>query len=213
MLGVSCTTTPMAVHHSPSPSASASSPISPLATPPSTASSDRTPTANPSPPASPVPSCGAVQPAPQFAASALSSRNLAIVWLRDGTKPVIRDVTDINRPSTIATLDIPSTEPRFVSPTDVSWLWSDATTNLFRHSFTGSPVLVAHCVSLFDWSADGTAAAFVTDTPTGSALVEVRAGSTRTRSGTPGACLTSTSSTRLPTKLASWRLERTPRPS
>lgn len=181
-LGVSCGSSPVAVHHGPSPATTASSSTNPLASPSPSASSGGTPTADPTAAPSAVPNCGAVQPEPQLAASAPGVRNLAIVWLKGGTKPVIRDLTDINHPSTIATLDIPAAEPRFVSATDVSWLWSDATTNLFRHSFTASPVLVAHCVALFDWSADGTAAAFVTDTPTGSELLEVRAGITRTLS-------------------------------
>src|SRR5260370_2837961 len=63
--------------------------------------------------------CPAVQTAPQFPASTPSNRNLAIVWLRGSYQYVVRDITDISQPTTVATFaDLGS--PQFVSATDVS---------------------------------------------------------------------------------------------
>lgn len=105
--------------------------------------------------------CPTVQP-PQFAPSARSNRNLALVRLRGGNHTVVRDITDITHPRTIATLDVPSQEPRFVNATEVSWIWGDQWSNLFRSPFAPhSGVQVAACALLFDWSANGTSAVYV----------------------------------------------------
>src|SRR5712692_2074115 len=85
--------------------------------------------------------CQPVVPAPTFALAAPSSRSLAIVWLTGGSKPVVRDISDINHPSTVGTLDVPS---RFVSASDIAYV--DADGNLIRLAYASSAkVTVARC--------------------------------------------------------------------
>ena len=75
---------------------------------------------------------------------------------------MVRDITDISHPRTIATLDVPALTPRFVSATEVSWIGADQWSNLFRSSFAPhSAVEVAACGFLFDWSPDGTSVTYV----------------------------------------------------
>jgi hypothetical protein len=74
---------------------------------------------------------------------------------------VIRDITDINHPTTVGLLNTAaSLPPRFVSATDISY--SDET-GLVRAPLSGSPVTtVTKCGGTpFAWSPDGTAAAYM----------------------------------------------------
>ena len=118
--------------------------------------------------------CQPVAPAPTLAPAISSSRNLVIAVLAGGSKFVVRDVTDINHPSTVGTFDFAS-RPKFVGASDVSYVDGDG--NLVRLTYSSSRKLtVARCVSLFDWSLDGTALAYLSQTDSGSELRLLRGG-------------------------------------
>ncbi len=106
--------------------------------------------------------CQPVAPAPTFAPAVSSSRNLVLAWFgTDSSKVVIRDITDINHPTTVGLLNpAASLPPQFVSATDISY--SDQT-GLERAPLSGSPVTtVTKCGGTpFAWSPDGTAAAYM----------------------------------------------------
>ena len=79
--------------------------------------------------------------------------------------------------TTVATLDVPAADPQFVGPNAVSWTWSDKYTNLLRTNIaTGANTLVANCAELFDWSPDGTTAAYISWDGQRSALRQVANG-------------------------------------
>jgi hypothetical protein len=107
-------------------------------------------------------SCSAVRPAPQFRTSAPSNRNLEIVWLKASQKFVVRDITDILRPTTVNTFE--NLGPlQFVSASELSTVGGD----LVRMPLSGSPrtTVASPCNGMFGiaWSPDGTGAAYVTD--------------------------------------------------
>jgi hypothetical protein len=168
-----------------------------VATSPSTASASRSApvvTAFPVPTTYPVPTtassarlqspCPAVQPAPQFQPSAPSSRNLALVTLRGSQGYVVRDITDINHPSTISAVDA-SSMPRFVSATDVSYV--DQNGNLVRFAYGGSTrAIVAACAGLFDWSRDGTTVVYMSPSGSVMTLHQLSAGRDRVLDTVPG---------------------------
>jgi hypothetical protein len=138
-----------------SPTASAAGPTSPASS--SSPQLSSPPTASPHQPAS----C-AFHGTETYAPSPPSTRNLAIVSLKGSNNLVVRDVTDINHATTVATLNVPSADPQFVGPGEVSWIWSDQINNLFRSNITtGSSTQVVSCPVLFDWSPDGTVATYV----------------------------------------------------
>lgn len=125
--------------------------------------------------------CPAVQPAPRFAGSTASNRELALVWLRGSERLVVRDITDINHPSTVRTLqDLGA--PQFVSATDISYVTGES---IVRIPLAGSPSKVVAPLCLgqvgFGWSPDGKTLAYVTDTKDGnhSELDLVAAGQNR----------------------------------
>jgi hypothetical protein len=128
--------------------------------------------------------CPAVEPAPQFSASAPSNRNLALVTLSGSQGFVVRDVTDINHPSTVGAFDAES-KPTFVSATDVSYV--DQTGNLVRFAYGGStrPV-VTPCAGLFDWSPDGTTVAYMRPSDSVMMLHQLSAGHDRALDTVPG---------------------------
>ena len=118
--------------------------------------------------------CAPVLPAPTLAPAVSSSRNLVIAELAGGSRYVVRDITDISHPSTVSTLDAVSS-PKFVGAADVSYVDSDG--NVVRLTYASSRKLtVARCVSLFDWSPDGTALAYLSQTDSGSELRLLRGG-------------------------------------
>jgi hypothetical protein len=128
--------------------------------------------------------CPAVQPVPQFQPSAPSSRNLALVTLRGSQGYVVRDITDINHPSTVGAVDAPSM-PRFVSATDVSYV--DQNGNLVRFAYGGSTrAIVAACAGLFDWSRDGTTVVYMSPSDSVTTLHQLGAGRDRTLDAVPG---------------------------
>jgi hypothetical protein len=175
------------------------------ATPPavsttSTPSSHPSPSSYPSPIADPTSSypspttatsartqCPAVQPAPQFPASTPSNRNLALVWLQGSSAFVVRDITDINHPFAVSTLNSIGV-PRFASPSDLSFVTD---TELVRMPFSAYPRTTVASLCLgsigFAWSPEGTTAAYVTDdqSQTGSTLHLVSGGQNRVVSSMP----------------------------
>ena len=172
-------------------------PIHGVATSPSSASAVRT---APSVTTYPAPTtassartgqCQAVQPAPQFSPSALSNRNLALVTLRGSNQLVVRDITDINHPSSIASVDTSSapgfaspTSFRFASPTEISYIDPDG--NLVRSGFGGSSrVILASCVGMFDWSPDGTSVVYTSPNDSGLTVHELGVGTDRVLGSVP----------------------------
>lgn len=129
-------------------------------------------------------SCAAVQPVPTFAASTPTKTNLVLGKLLGSDRTVIRDVTDITHPRTIITSAIGSTVPRIVSGTVVSYV--DQSGNLTRLDLSGpSTTAVAPCVGLYDWSPDGTAAVYLTQSDSALALHQVKAGQDRVLDSMP----------------------------
>jgi hypothetical protein len=103
---------------------------------------------------------------PNFAPTVPTSRSLAIVWLHGSATPVVRDLTDITHPFTAADLaytDDPGIYRNpavFVGGSDVSWLALAG--YLYRaDTATGSRELVTQCAYTVGWSADGTAAFYI----------------------------------------------------
>jgi len=88
-------------------------------------------------------------------------RCLALVALRGSDHVVVRDVSDIDHPQTVATVQ--HTAAQLVSATDISY--ADAA-GLYRAPFAGTTAtLVAKSVSpipLFAWTADGKKATYLT---------------------------------------------------
>jgi hypothetical protein len=125
-----------------------------------------TPSPSPSPPP-PIPSptpCPSPWPLSAFAVSAPSDRTLALVTLSGSDQVVVRDITDINHPSTIATLSltiaggpsiVESHQPTFVNANEVAF----DDNGLRRIRIAGSPALQAPVVCpaplRFAWSRDG----------------------------------------------------------
>jgi hypothetical protein len=101
-----------------------------------------------------------------FPASPVSNRNLVIAKLRGSNQTVVRDVTDIDNPLTVAVTDWPGGwgsdglgSPSFVSPSTISY--STDSRNLMRLTMPGSgpESVVAACgydsIVAFRWSPDG----------------------------------------------------------
>jgi hypothetical protein len=100
---------------------------------------------------------------------------------------VVRDVTDINHPFAVSTLNGIGV-PRFASASDVSFTTD---TELVRMPFSANPRTTVASLCLgsigFAWSPDGTTAAYVTDdqSATGSTLHLVSGGQNRVVSSMP----------------------------
>jgi hypothetical protein len=174
---VGATSTPTSYPSPGNPSPNNASPSYPSPTYPIPPTASSTPTGQ----------CPAVQPAPQFQPSAPSSRNLALVWLKGSGAFVVRDITDINHPFAVSTLNGIGV-PRFASPSDVSFATD---TELVRMPFSAYPRTTVASLCLgsagFAWSPDGTTAAYVTDdqSRTGSMLHVVSGGQDRVVSSMP----------------------------
>lgn len=133
--------------------------------------------------------CPSVQPAPRFAASAPSSRSVALVWLRGSERLVMRDITDFNRQSSVtAPLPFVGAPLQLVSATDISPANNQL---IFREPLSGGSGKVAARLCLgqigYAWSRDGTTLAYVTDRMDGdrSELHLVTAGTDRVVSTMP----------------------------
>ena len=126
----------------------------------------------------PQSSCPAVQPAPRFPASTSSKTNLVLGTLLGSDRTVVRDITDITHPKTIITSTIGSTNPRFVSGTELSYV--DQGGSLMRLDLSGpSTTAVAPCVRFYDWSPDGTTAVYLTQSNSALSLHQVKTGQDR----------------------------------
>src|SRR5213593_4411894 len=124
------------------------------------------------------PAAGAVtSSSPTTIASAppASSVSLALVTLRGGGHIVVRDITDIGHPTTVATLGISPPQAQFISATELSYLdptfigdFATNPSNLIRAPLAGSPgtlvVKAGHGIVLYAWAPDGKTAAYVTTT-------------------------------------------------
>jgi len=101
--------------------------------------------------------------------------SLALVTLRGGGHIVVRDITDIGHPTTVATLGISPPQAQFISATELSYLdptfigdFATNPSNLIRAPLAGSPgtlvVKAGHGIVLYAWAPDGKTAAYVTTT-------------------------------------------------
>jgi hypothetical protein len=127
----------------------------------------------------PAESSPCIQPTvSSFPASAPSTRNLVLAKLRgSGDQTVVRDITDITHPLTVATLDVPPwrnsvfTTLQFVSATAVSYATSsDGSPNLLmRMPLSGSlkTVVARECrpsyILAVGWSPTGQSATYLVD--------------------------------------------------
>jgi hypothetical protein len=163
---------------SPSPqTAAVSTSPTPVASPSPDPSPSPVPTPDP-PAAAPVASasrlgdpCSATQLRRSFPASPASNRNLVIAKVRGSDQTVIRDVTDINRASTIAAVNVAGWggdgwgSPSFASASTISYI-GDAH-GLMRSALTGSEaqILVTACnfatIVTWSWSPDGQSFTYV----------------------------------------------------
>jgi hypothetical protein len=106
--------------------------------------------------------CPDVQPVEQFTPARPSSRKLALVWMGgDGSQYVVRDVTDINHPFTVASpksVGGGGGAAAFISAEEIAW-------DFVRTPLAGKPATqVMRCVGnggLLAWNADGTKAAYL----------------------------------------------------
>lgn len=103
---------------------------------------------------------------------------------------MVRDITDINHPSTVATIDVSSppgfapTFPRFANSSEVSYV--DADGNLVRLAYSASSKsIVARCADLFDWSPDGTSVVYVSQTDSGMTIHKLSASGDRVLGSAP----------------------------
>jgi hypothetical protein len=171
---------------SPRPTPVANANISPPAASPSPATpspvASAEPTSTPSAIATPSVAAMACKPA-VFSPEAGTNRRLALVNLAGVEGYVVRDITDLSHPFTVANFGIGISAPRFVNSREVSYA---VDCGFARSPLTGSPTIQvptsAGSVSFaFDWTADGTTLIYLSDTRSGSglALHEVRGGTDR----------------------------------
>jgi hypothetical protein len=149
---------------------------------------DTTQTASPARISSPSPPPVPCVPAPvtSFPPSTASSRNLVLAKLRGTDGTVVRDITDITRPSTVATLDVPFWQSsvfntlQFVSATEISYGTpsddspSDGSPNqMIRMPVSGSSktVVAKACrpswILAAGWNPTGQSATYVVDVGVG----------------------------------------------
>lgn len=108
-------------------------------------------------------------PPPDFIASPNPQRNLVLARLRGSDQIVVRDVTDINHPATLATPDLfgASSFPSFASGSGISYV--NGSRELVWTPLNGSPQLVvagtcgAPTIQAFGWSPDGQSFTYLVD--------------------------------------------------
>jgi hypothetical protein len=112
-------------------------------------------------------------PVVPHACSQLSNPCLALVTLRGSNQFVIRDITDINHPKTLSTLN--KISPQFISSTDVSYVedntlirkrWAEPTQSGLASSSQG--------IGVFAWSPDGSTAVYATQPGSGAQVHQLR---------------------------------------
>ena len=140
------------------------------------------------------------------ASPAPASARLALVTLRGSGHIVVRDLSDIGHPTTVATLEISPPQAQFISATEVSYLdpnfigdFATSPSNLMRAPLAGTPgtlvVKAGHGIVLYAWAPDGKTVAYVTTTNDKSELHLVSQGNDRLVSSMPsivGGCETPT---------------------
>jgi hypothetical protein len=125
-----------------------------------------------------------------------SNTSLALVNLRGVSHIVVRDLSDIGHPTTLAALGMSPPQPQFVSATEFAYLDPDVIgdyatypANLVRVPFGGSPkTLVAsavHGIFLYAFAPDGRTAAYLSTHSFGSELHLVTSGNDRLVSSMP----------------------------
>ncbi len=143
------------------------------------------------PRASNAATCQQSQATTRFAPSSQSNRNLALINFKGSQQLAVRDFTDILNPLTVSKVDHVGFYTQFVSATDLSYFDEEA---VVRMPLAGSPRTVVACKSAFAlaWTADGTAAAYVTRTDSngGSELHVVAGGKNRVLSSMTGNVIT-----------------------
>jgi hypothetical protein len=90
-----------------------------------------------------------------------SNANLEIVQFKGSDAYLVRDITDILHPVTLATFTARNVGPQFVSAGEVSFV--DAAGLELMRVPGSSKTLVNRCPSVFAWSPDGTTLAFVSE--------------------------------------------------
>jgi WD40 repeat protein len=100
-------------------------------------------------------------PPSRFEPSVPSNANLEIVQFKGSDAYLVRDITDIPHPVTLAIFTARIVGPQFVSAGEVSFV-DAAGLELMRIS-SSSKTLVNRCPSQFAWSPDGTILAFVSE--------------------------------------------------
>lgn len=113
--------------------------------------------------------CSTTQYPPAFAASQPSSRTLALVTLSGSNDLVVRDITNIDAPVTVANPGIPAYQgPSFVNATELTALSADG---IARMPLAGAPqtqgafVCSGWDVARFSWSRDGRALIYLVEGP------------------------------------------------
>ncbi|HYL08169.1 MAG TPA: hypothetical protein VEU76_06445, partial [Candidatus Udaeobacter sp.] len=136
------------------------------------------------------PAAGPKSPIAQSSAGACSQlgTNLEIVRLKGSTTFVVRDITNILNPQTVATFD--GSAPQFINQTDVSFVRGPA---LMRMSVCGPPAVAviaspAHGLyqDSYAWSPDGASVAYVTSAGTTGELHILSGGHDQTLATVPG---------------------------
>lgn len=102
-------------------------------------------------------SCADIQ-APRFNAPAPSNRNIAIVQFKGSETYIVRDFTDILHPVSLATFNA-NYSPQFVGGAEVSFGDDRGLERMVVA--TSARSLVSRCATLFAWSPDGTALAYL----------------------------------------------------
>jgi len=118
-------------------------------------------------------------------ASAPAIRSLALVTLRGSNDIVVRDITDISHPKTVANLGAVS-NPVFVNATEISY--ADGS-NLYRAPLVGFPkTLVTAQGGAGTWSPDGAAVLYATSDEAGTTTTvhELKGGQDRLLGSVPG---------------------------
>ncbi len=137
-------------------------------------------------------------------ATPTSTKSLALVNLRGVSHIVVRDLSDIDHPTTLAALGMTPPQPQFVSATEFAYLDPDVIgdfatypANLMRAPFSGSPktlmVSAVHGISLYAFAPDGRTVAYLSTHSFASELHLVTGGNDRVVSSMPpilGGCET-----------------------
>src|SRR6266550_6299748 len=145
-------------------------------------------------------------PTSTVTATPTSTKSLALVNLRGVSHIVVRDLSDIDHPTTLAALGMTPPQPQFVSSTEFAYLDPDVIgdfatypANLMRAPFSGSPktlmVSAVHGIFLYAFAPDGRTAAYLSTHSFGSELHLVSGGNDRLVSSMPsilGGCEAST---------------------